>query len=177
MSDRRESRQDRLAPSKERKHIVIAPIIVKKQARPKTVIEKRKGRRWIPREVVPLNVLKEEAYRAYDAAEKKDFFRDPYMYFVVTFSRPFDSSHVRSFLESNFITPLEVMGEKTAKETLLIAINRGEQDAHLDLRLASNKLTPIFVTRGETDSVKTQTGAVGVEVTLPPLTGAVFSYQ
>ena len=70
-----------------------------------------------------------------------------------------------------------VISRRSAKETLLIAVNRGEQPARLDLRLSSSKLTPIFVTRGEIDSVKTQTGAVGIEVTLPPLTGAVFTYQ
>ena len=70
-----------------------------------------------------------------------------------------------------------VVSRRSTKETLLVAINRGDQDAHIDLRLASNKLTPIFVTRGEIDAVKTQTGAIGIEVTLPPLTGVVFSYN
>src|SRR6266550_4650964 len=68
-----------------------------------------------------------------------------------------------------------VVSRRSTKETLLVAINRGDQDAHIDLRLASNKLTPIFVTRGEIDAVKTQTGAIGMEVTLPPLTGVVFT--
>jgi hypothetical protein len=41
------------------------------------------------------------------------------MYFVVTFSRPFNSAHVRQFLESNFLTPVEVLGHNIAKVRLL----------------------------------------------------------
>ena len=70
-----------------------------------------------------------------------------------------------------------VTSRRSPKETLLIAINRGDQEAHLDLRLSSTKLTPIFVTRGEIDSVKAEVSPTGVAVSLPPLTGVVFSYN
>jgi cyclomaltodextrinase / maltogenic alpha-amylase / neopullulanase len=68
-----------------------------------------------------------------------------------------------------------VVSRRSAKETLVIALNRGDQDAHLDLRLESNRLVPIYVTRGDLDAIKTQAGGAGTEVTLPALTGVVFS--
>src|SRR5439155_20255665 len=39
-----------------------------------------------------------------------------------------------------------VFSRRSEKETLLIAINRGDQPANVDLRLSPTKLTPIFVT-------------------------------
>src|SRR5438874_6446551 len=68
-----------------------------------------------------------------------------------------------------------VISRRSPKQALVIAFNRGNQEAHLDLRLGSSRLVPVYVTRGELDAVKTQVGAVGIEVTLPALTGAVFS--
>jgi cyclomaltodextrinase len=70
-----------------------------------------------------------------------------------------------------------VTSRRSKKETLLVAFNRGDQEAHLDLRLSSTKLSPIFVTQGELDAVKVTPSALGLAVTLPPLTGAMFSSE
>jgi cyclomaltodextrinase len=82
-----------------------------------------------------------------------------------------------SVIATDDVQRVIVTSRRSKRETLVVAVNRGDQDAHLDLRLASSKLTAIFVTRGELDAVKTQTGAIGIEVTLPALTGAVFTYN
>ncbi|MEY2536460.1 MAG: cyclomaltodextrinase / maltogenic alpha-amylase / neopullulanase [Verrucomicrobiota bacterium] len=68
-----------------------------------------------------------------------------------------------------------VLSRRSAKETLVIAINRSDNEAHLNLHVDSNQLLPIFVSRGEVDSVKAQQGTGGMEIILPALTGAVFS--
>ncbi len=82
-----------------------------------------------------------------------------------------------SIVATDDVQRVIVTSRRSKRETLIVAINRSDQDAHVDLRLASNKLTPIFVTRGELDAIKTQTGAIGIEITLPALTGAVFTYN
>jgi glycosidase len=60
---------------------------------------------------------------------------------------------------------------RSRRESLIIAVNRGSEDAHVDLRVNATSLTPIFVTRGELEAVKAQ----GSQITLPALTAAVFS--
>lgn len=70
-----------------------------------------------------------------------------------------------------------VMSRQSQKEKLVIALNRGEADAQLDVDVSSKGLTPIFVTRGELESVKTGPGEHGIQLTLPALTGAVFATE
>ena len=68
-----------------------------------------------------------------------------------------------------------VVSRRSAKETLFVAINRGEKEARVALRLSPTNLKPIFVTRGDLESIKAEVAPAGMEVTLPPLTGVVFS--
>jgi glycosidase len=67
-----------------------------------------------------------------------------------------------------------VTSRRSKKETLLVAINRGDQDARVDLPGTVGTLTPIFVTDGELESVPADASPLGVSLELPPLTGAVF---
>jgi pullulanase/glycogen debranching enzyme len=67
-----------------------------------------------------------------------------------------------------------VFSRRSKKENLFIALNRGDKEAHIDLPLSSAKFTPIFITQGETDTIKTRPSAAGIEVTVPALTGVVF---
>ena len=60
-----------------------------------------------------------------------------------------------------------VTSRKSKKEKLVIAINRGEQEAHVKMPSDSGSLKPLLVTRGEIDAVKVQSGADGIEMTLP----------
>lgn len=60
---------------------------------------------------------------------------------------------------------------KSQRETLIVAVNRNTEEAHVDLRVNVRSLTAIFVSRGELEAVKAQ----GASITLPPLTAAVFS--
>jgi glycosidase len=79
-----------------------------------------------------------------------------------------------TFLTSDDVQRAIVFSRRSAKETLLVAINRGDEDARIGVHLSSGELTPIFVTRGETESVKSQVAVGGAELILPALTGAVF---
>jgi glycosidase len=67
-----------------------------------------------------------------------------------------------------------VISRRSKTETLVVALNRGDKEAHLDLSLPSAKLSPIFVSQGELDAIKATPSAAGIALTLPPLTGAVF---
>jgi cyclomaltodextrinase len=79
-----------------------------------------------------------------------------------------------SFLAADDTQRAIVFSRKSTKETLLVALNRSEKDAHINVNISSGKLTPIFVTRGEMESVKTEVAANGLDLILPPLTGVVF---
>ena len=70
-----------------------------------------------------------------------------------------------------------VFSRRSPKETLIIAVNRGDQKARVDLKLSSSNLTPIFVTRGKIESVKTEVAPGGIALTLPPLTGVVLKSE
>lgn len=67
-----------------------------------------------------------------------------------------------------------VFTRRSKKQMLLIALNRGDKEAHVDLAIPSKKMRPIFVTQGEAESVKVTPTAAGMGVILPALTGAVF---
>ena len=70
-----------------------------------------------------------------------------------------------------------VVSRRSPKETLLIAINRGDQPAKLDLHLASKEFKPLFISKGELNAAEVTTSPDGARLTLPPLTGVVFSYN
>lgn len=69
-----------------------------------------------------------------------------------------------------------VASRRSHKETLVVVINRGDRPADLDLHLASTKLKPVFVTRGELTDVTSTPAETALRVSVPALTGAVFSY-
>jgi cyclomaltodextrinase len=79
-----------------------------------------------------------------------------------------------SFLAADDTQRAIVFSRKSTKETLLVALNRGDKDARINVNISSDNLTPIFVTRGEIESVKTEAAANGLDLILPSLTGAVF---
>lgn len=68
-----------------------------------------------------------------------------------------------------------VTSRRSKKERLIVAINRGEQQAHVTLPLSSNLAAPIFVTRGKMEAIEAKAGADGMKITLPALTGVVFA--
>ncbi len=66
---------------------------------------------------------------------------------------------------------------RTPKETMLIILNRGDQEASIDLHVSAMKLKSVFVTQGELDSIRVQNSAAGGQISIPPLTGVVFTYN
>jgi glycosidase len=70
-----------------------------------------------------------------------------------------------------------VFSRKSEKETLIVALNRGDQDARVSIDGPTKGLAPVFVTRGDVDAVKAEPGENGIELTLPALTGAVFATE
>jgi len=78
------------------------------------------------------------------------------------------------FLATDDAQHAVVFARESKNETLIVALNRGDQDARINTHHASDSFTPIFVTRGEITSVKAEPTPDGVDLVLPPLTGAVF---
>src|SRR5205085_9825438 len=70
-----------------------------------------------------------------------------------------------------------IMTRRSEKEALVIALNRGDQEARIDIEGGGKQMTPIFVSRGDLDAVKAGPAETGLEITLPALTGAVFATQ
>jgi cyclomaltodextrinase len=70
-----------------------------------------------------------------------------------------------------------VARRQSSKEMLVVALNRGAQEAHIEVRVPASRLVPIFVTRGDLDAVKSGPGTMGIEITMPALTGAVFAAE
>ena len=66
---------------------------------------------------------------------------------------------------------------RSPKETMVVVLNRGDQNATIDLHVSAARIKPIFVTQGELTAVQTQSSREGAEIALPPLTGVVFSYN
>ena len=69
------------------------------------------------------------------------------------------------------------MSRHSEKETLLIALNRADQEGQINLEGGGKHLVPIFVTMGNLDAVKAQPSETGVEITLPAMTGVVFATE
>ncbi len=70
-----------------------------------------------------------------------------------------------------------VFTRRTAKETLLVAFNRGDQPATVDLHLASSSIKPLFVTQGALEDVKATVATGGAKLVIPALTGVVLGYN
>jgi len=70
-----------------------------------------------------------------------------------------------------------VTSRRSKKEALIVAINRGDAEAHLTVDTQLKGLVPVFVSRGELDAVKAESGGAGIEITLPAMTGAVFATE
>jgi len=66
---------------------------------------------------------------------------------------------------------------RSKKETLIVALNRGDEEARVNIDVASRNLVPIFVSRGELGQVRTERREMGLTITLPPLTGVVFATE
>ncbi|MDQ3197765.1 MAG: glycoside hydrolase family 13 protein [Verrucomicrobiota bacterium] len=66
---------------------------------------------------------------------------------------------------------------QTAKEKLLVAFNRGGEAATLTLKFPHHKVQPIFVTKGELSDLKAEDSGKALDLQLPPLTGAVLSFE
>jgi cyclomaltodextrinase / maltogenic alpha-amylase / neopullulanase len=63
------------------------------------------------------------------------------------------------------------------KETLVVALNRGSDEARVALEGGGKSMVPVFVTRGDLDAVKMEISEGGTMLTLPSLTGAVLATE
>ena len=70
-----------------------------------------------------------------------------------------------------------IASRRSPKEALVIAFNRGDEDAQLATDLSVKQLVPIYVTRGELEDVTVVATEAGPEITLPALTGVVFATE
>jgi cyclomaltodextrinase len=77
-----------------------------------------------------------------------------------------------SVVTSDDVQRVLVTKRQSPRETLLVAVNRGDQEATLEPP-GTEKLVPIFVSRGDLEGVKIN----GNEIKLPALTGVVFASQ
>jgi glycosidase len=66
-----------------------------------------------------------------------------------------------------------VFSRRTAKETLVMAFNRADQPATIELHLSSTNLRPIFVSNGDASGISVSAG----KLVVPPLTAVVLSYN
>lgn len=82
-----------------------------------------------------------------------------------------------SVLATEDVQRAMVFTRRSSKGTIVVALNRGDQNATLDLHVSAKRMKPIFVSRGELDAAQLQTSQDGAQLTLPPLTGVVFSYN
>ncbi len=70
-----------------------------------------------------------------------------------------------------------VFTRRTPKQSLVVALNRGGQPATIPLHVAAKKLKAVFATSKEAEAMEPKETTDGAELTLPPLTGVVFSYN
>lgn len=66
---------------------------------------------------------------------------------------------------------------RSAKEKLLIALNRSGKEATVGLNFPHRKARAIFTTKGEVSEVKAEDSGNALDLTLPPLTGVVLSFE
>ena len=65
----------------------------------------------------------------------------------------------------------------SSKEKILVAINRGDKKAHLQVADLSGPICPLFTSRGDPSDATAHPIDGGVAITLPALTGAAFRVQ
>jgi cyclomaltodextrinase len=82
-----------------------------------------------------------------------------------------------SILATDDAHQVMVMSRRSEKESLVVALNRGDEEAHVEFEGGGKRLVPIFVTQGDLDAVKVQSTETGVGITLPGMTGAVFATE
>ena len=66
---------------------------------------------------------------------------------------------------------------RSAKEKLLVAINRSSEEVPLELNFPHRSATTVFVTKGGVADVQTSESDNALGLKLPPLTGAVLTYE
>ena len=66
---------------------------------------------------------------------------------------------------------------QSGKEKLLVALNRSGEEATLGMNFPHKKAQPIFVTKGELADVQAEDSGNALDLKLPPLTGAVLSFE
>ena len=66
---------------------------------------------------------------------------------------------------------------RSNKEKLLVAINRSSEAVTLGMNFPHRKATPIFVSKGEVADVQADDSGNALDLKLPPLTGAVFTFE
>lgn len=66
---------------------------------------------------------------------------------------------------------------RSEKEKLLVAINRSGEEVTLEMNFPHRKTTPIFVTKGEVAEVQATDSGNALDLKLPPLTGAVLTFE
>lgn len=66
---------------------------------------------------------------------------------------------------------------RSGQEKLLVAVNRSGEPATLGMNFPHRKAKPIFVTGGDLADVQAEDSGNALDLTLPPLTGSVLSFQ
>jgi len=66
---------------------------------------------------------------------------------------------------------------RSQKKKLLVVLNRSNAKTTLALNFPHDKTTPIFVTKGEVADVQASDAGGRLEVKLPPITGAVLTFE
>ena len=82
-----------------------------------------------------------------------------------------------SVLATDDVQRAFVFTRRSPKETLIVALNRGDQPATIDLSLASSNIKPLFVSQGSLDDVKATVTTGGAKLVVPALTGVVLGYN
>ena len=83
-----------------------------------------------------------------------------------------------AFLQADDAQETLVFRRESSKETIIVALNRSDKAAQIHLgNLLSTTLKPVLVTRGEIKAVKIKSGSDGIDLSLPPLTGAAFQLE
>ncbi len=66
---------------------------------------------------------------------------------------------------------------QSGKEKLLIALNRSGEEVTLGMNFPHKNATPVFVTKGELTDLQAEDSGNALDLKLPPLTGAVLSFE
>ncbi len=66
---------------------------------------------------------------------------------------------------------------RSAKEKLLVALNRSGEEVTLGMNFPHRRATPIFVSKGEVAELQASDSGNSLDLKLPPLTGAVLTFE